>query len=483
MTAGLAGPCDRAIASTIDPASPQHPRITLAATILGSSVAFIDGSVVNVALPALQSDLGAASSGLSWTINAYLLPLGALILMGGGAGDHFGRRRLFLAGLSVFTLASVACAVAPDLGFLLAGRFLQGLGAALLMPNSLAILGATFTGEARGRAIGAWAAVGALAGAIGPLIGGWMVDTVGWRAIFFLNVPIAGAAFYLAWRYVAESRDLTDPAPLDWSGAGLATVSLGLLTWALTAASDQSGSGIWIWAAAIAGMLLMAGFLWVQHHRGERAIMPLSMFATKSFVGLTLLTFFLYGALGGLLVLLPFLLIKVATLSAALAGAALLPIPLLIGFFSPVMGGLTARLGGRWPLAIGSAIVAIGLALYARVDLSGIDYWRDILPATMLVGVGLAVSVAPLTTSVMASVEPDHVGTASGFNSAVARIAGLIATALLGFVFARQDSAGDFLIAFRAAAVIGAASAALASIFAILMITSSASVKSTSAPT
>jgi EmrB/QacA subfamily drug resistance transporter len=327
MTGGLAAPCDRTIGSTASPGARPHPRLTLAATILGSSVAFIDGSVVNVALPALQRDLGAASSGLSWTINAYLLPLGALILMGGGAGDHFGRRRLFMIGLSVFTAASVACAVAPDLSFLLAGRFLQGLGAALLMPNSLAILGATFTGEARGRAIGTWAAVGALAGAVGPLIGGWLVDSVGWRSIFFLNVPIAGAAFFLAWRYVAESRDAADPAPLDWAGAALATTSLGLLTWALTAASGQAASSL-VWVAAGAGAVLMAGFLVLEGKRGDRAIMPLSMFATMSFVGLTLLTFFLYGALGGLLVLLPFLLIKVASLSAVSAGAALLPVPL-----------------------------------------------------------------------------------------------------------------------------------------------------------
>lgn len=470
MTAALAGPCDRGIAASTRSCGDQHPRATLAATILGSSVAFIDGSVVNVALPAIQHDLGASPAGLSWTVNAYLLPLGALILLGGGAGDHFGRRRLFLIGLAIFTLASVACAAAPSLAWLLGGRGLQGLGAALLMPNSLAILGATFTGERRGRAIGTWAAMGALAGAIGPLVGGWLVDTTGWRAIFLLNIPIAAAAGYLSWTYVAESRDSQQTAPLDWAGAALATATLGLLTWSLTAASAAGAAAGVTRTAALAGCLLLGSFIWVEARRGDRAIMPLAMFATKAFAGLTLLTFFLYGSLGGLLVLLPFLLIKVGGMTAAAAGAALLPMPVLIGIGSPLMGRLTGRYGGRWPLAIGAGIVALGLALYARIGVGRIDYWTDILPATVLVGLGLAICVAPLTTTVMASVAPDHVGTASGFNSAVARIAGLVATALLGLVFATSDSAGSFLAAFRVATLVGSASAAIAAGCAVLLI-------------
>ena len=447
-----------------------HPRATLAATILGSSVAFIDGSVVNVALPALQHDLAASPAGLSWTINAYLLPLGALILLGGGAGDHFGRRRLFLIGLLTFTLGSLACAAAPNLAWLLAGRGLQGLGAALLMPNSLAILGATFTGETRGAAIGTWAAVGALAGAIGPLLGGWMVDTVGWRAIFLINVPIAAAAATLALLFVADSRDERRAAPLDWTGAALATCGLALLTWSLTAASGGGANRLFIGSAAVAGGIMLGAFILVEARQGDRAIMPLAMFATRAFAGLTLLTFFLYGSLGGLLVLLPFMLIKVAGMSAIAAGGALLPIPLLIGIGSPLMGGLTARIGGRLPLATGAAIVAAGLALYARLRLGGIDYWTDVMPATLLVGIGLAISVAPLTTTVMASVGPDQFGTASGFNSAVARIAGLIATALLGLVFSQQGSHDALLAAFRIAALVGSASAAIAAACALLLL-------------
>jgi EmrB/QacA subfamily drug resistance transporter len=437
-----------------------HPRATLAATILGSSLAFVDGSVVNVALPALAHDLRAAPAHLSWAINAYLLPLGALILLGGGLGDHFGRRLLFLIGLCIFAVASIGCAAAPSLVWLLAARGLQGAGAALLMPNSLAILGGAFAGEARGRAIGTWAAAGALASALGPILGGWMVDTIGWRTIFLLNIPIAIGAGYLGWRYVTE-RKAVRPVPLDSLGAALATLTLGLLTWALTNASESHGAAL-SWVALVVGTLLLAAFVRHEYRLGDRAIMPLAMFASRTFVGLTLLTFFLYGSLGGLLVLLPFLLIRIERWSAVAAGAALLPVPVLIGLGSRVMGRVASRHGGRLPLTAGAASVATGLALYARVGTGAVHYWADIFPATLLVALGMGISVAPLTTSVMTCVEPDHVGVASGFNSAVARIAGLIATALLGFVLIQQGSIGGFVMAFRAAALIGAASALLA---------------------
>lgn len=447
-----------------------HPRATLAATILGSSLAFIDGSVVNVALPALAADLHASPSSLPWAINAYLLPLGALILLGGGLGDHFGRRRLFLIGLVTFTLASILCAAAPTLPWLLAGRGLQGLGAALLMPNSLAILGSEFSGEARGRAIGTWAAAGALAGALGPIIGGWLIDTVGWRVIFLLNLPVAAAAGYLAWKYVIDRAETEQAAPLDSLGAGLATMALGLLTWSLTEAAG-SDAGLHPWIAAVAGFALLGAFLWCEHRRKDRALMPLALFAARSFVGLTLLTFFLYGSLGGLLVLLPFFLIQIERWSAVAAGAALLPLPVLIGVGSRLMGSVAGRYGGRAPLTLGSGLVGIGLALYARIGTGSIDYWTDVLPPTLLVALGMGACVAPLTTSVMASVETNHVGIASGFNSAVARIAGLIATATLSFVFARQGSE-DFIAGFRMAALIGAASAAVAAACAFLLLPS-----------
>ena len=470
MTTALAGPCDAVSAAAAEPGATARPNLTLAATILGSSVAFIDGSVVNVALPALARDLGAGPSELTWAINAYLLPLGALILLGGALGDHYGRRRLFLAGLALFTLASLVCAAAPTFGWLLAGRGLQGLGAALLMPNSLAILGGAFTGEARGRAIGTWAAVGALAGALGPILGGWLVDVVGWRTIFLLNPPIAASAAFLAWRFVTESKEARRGAALDWSGASLATAGLGLLTWALTAASAADGVGLGVWLAAGGGVVLLVGFITVERRRGDNAIMPLAMFGAPTFVGLTLLTFFLYGALGGLLVLLPFLLIRVEHWTAVAAGAALLPVPIVIGLGSRLMGRVTARIGGRLPLAIGAAVVGAGLSLYSRVGGGAIDYWTEILPPTLLVALGMGMSVAPLTTTVMASVDTDHVGAASGFNSAVARIAGLVATALLGFVLARQGSPPDFIAGFRIAAIVGGLSAVLAAGCALLLI-------------
>src|SRR5450631_7547 len=244
----------------------MHPRGTLLATIVGSSLAFIDGSVVNVALPALAYDLKAAPATLSWAINAYLLPLGALILLGGALGDHFGRRLFFQIGLLAFTVASAGCAVSPSMGWLLAARGLQGLGAALLLPNSLAILGGGFVGEARGRAIGTWAAAGALAGALGPIVGGWFIDTIGWRTIFLLNLPIAAAAGFLAWKYVEERKE-SRPAPLDAAGAGLATIALGLLTWALTKASEST-AGYAAWSAALAGCLLLGAFLWHERKLG-----------------------------------------------------------------------------------------------------------------------------------------------------------------------------------------------------------------------
>jgi EmrB/QacA subfamily drug resistance transporter len=447
----------------------MYPRATLAATILGSSLAFIDGSVVNVALPALALDLKVNSANLSWAINAYLLPGGVLVLTGGALGDHFGRRRLFQIGLSTFALASLACAAAPSLAWLLAARGLQGLGAALLMPNSLAILGGAFTGEARGRAIGTWAAAGALAGAMGPIVGGWVVDSVGWRAIFLLNLPIAVGAGYLAWKYVEERKE-SNAAPLDAAGAGLATVALGLLIWALTKASESREAYSSSAMAAVAGILLLGVFVWREGKLGDRAIMPLAMFAAPTFVGLTLLTFFLYGSLGGLVVLLPFFLIKIEGWLAIAAGAALLPVPVLIGVGSRLMGRAAARYGERMPLTIGCVLVAIGLALYGRIGTHGSNYWLDIFPPTLLIALGMGACVAPLTTAVMTSVDANHVGVASGFNSAVARIAGLIATALLGFVFARQESNETFMVGFRAAALIGAASAALAAVSALFLI-------------
>jgi EmrB/QacA subfamily drug resistance transporter len=432
-------------------------------------LAFIDGSVVNVALPALARDLHAGASNLPWAINAYLLPLGALMLFAGGMGDHFGRRRLFLAGLGIFTLASVLCAASTSLSFLLAARAAQGLGAALLMPNSLAILGSGFEGEARGRAIGTWAAVGALASAVGPIAGGWLIDRVGWRTIFLINVPFAVAAGFLAWKYVTERID-AKAGPLDSVGAGLSTAGLGLLIWSLTEASGSTTAAEYLWMAALAGAAILAGFLWHERQLRDRALMPLAMFAVRSFAGLNLLTFFLYGSMGGLIVLLPFCLIQIEHWSAVAAGASLMPVPIVITLASRYMGRVASRRGARMPLAAGCALVGVGLALLVRVGAGAISYWLDVLPPTLLIALGMGACVAPLTTGVIESVPADRVGIASGINNAVARIAGLIATAALGFVFARQASASAFIVGFRTAAVIGAASAAAAAACAFLFV-------------
>ena len=437
-----------------------HPRLAVLTSVLGSSLAFIDGSVVNVALPTIGRDLQAGPAALAWTVNAYALPLGALILLGGAAGDRYGRRRLFIGGIAIFLIASLLCSFAPSLDWLLVGRALQGVGAAMLMPNSLAMLGAAFDGEARGRAIGTWAAVGAIAGAVGPVIGGWIVDLAGWRPIFLVNVPIGAGAIWLALRYTTESDDGASRG-LDWAGGILATLSLGAFVWALTGAAEPSTSRPALIAAVLGGCVLAATFVRVEARRGDAALMPFALFGGSTFIGLSLLTLLLYAALGGLIVLLPYVLIRLGHYSAVQAGAAMLPIPLLIGAGSRAMGRVAARVGGRVLLMSGSAVVAVGLALYARIDGGAIDYWTDILPATLVVAIGMAVCVAPLTTSVIASVDRDHVGAASGFNSALARIGGLVTTAALGFVFATASD--DALVtSVRTAAFAGAACAAVA---------------------
>ncbi|HYW16762.1 MAG TPA: MFS transporter [Allosphingosinicella sp.] len=468
MTGGLPGPCDGGVAAARGDGEPVggSARPTLVASILASSLAFVDGSVVNVALPAIGADLAAEASGLQWIVNAYLLPLSAFLLLGGAAGDKFGRRRLFLLGIALFAIASALCALAPSLHWLLAGRALQGIASAMLMPNSLALLGSAFSGEARGRAIGSWAAAGAIAGALGPLLGGWLVGSAGWRSIFLINLPLAAGALWLGWRHVAESREAIR-APLDWLGVGFATFGLAAITWGLTILSGGSGLAVQGWSATALGAAALLAFVAIERRRGERAIMPLALFGSASFVGLTLLTFFLYAALGGLFVLLPYLLIELRGYSPMEAGAALLPLPAVIGLASRAMGAVAARIGPRLPLTVGPLIVAAGFALAARIGEGG-SYWTSVLPAVLVIAIGMAGAVAPLTTAVMASVDDDHVGTANGFNSAVARTGGLIATALVGGVLAaRGEALAD---AFGIAALVAAGAAAVAGLSALILL-------------
>lgn len=442
-------------------ASSSHPRWTLVATILASSLAFIDGSVVNVALPAIGRSYDASAGDLQWTINAYLLPLSALLLLGGAAGDRYGRRHMLIMGTAIFTLASIACAVAPTLDVLLPARALQGIGSAMLMPASLAILGNTFTGEAKGRAVGTWAAAGAIASAVGPPLGGWLVEAVSWRAIFLLNVPIASAAMMIAWRFIPESTE--DTQPLDWAGAALATIALGALTWALTLWSSTHVLVSASWIGIIIGILALALFLLVEHRRGDGAMMPLDMFGSRAFIGLTGLTFLLYAALGGVLMLLPYVLIEAGGYTPLNAGMALLPFPIVLGFASRQMGRIAEGIGPRWPLTVGSLVTGTGFALLVRVDAQA-SYWTNVFPAMLVIACGMAGAVAPLTTAVLSSVDDQHTGTASGFNSAIARTGGLIATALAGAVIAQKGMA--LISAFHVAALIGAAFAAGAGVVA-----------------
>jgi EmrB/QacA subfamily drug resistance transporter len=464
----LPAPCDRALAERGVAAShAAHPNLVLCTSILASSLAFIDGSVVNVGLAAIGRDLAGGGADLSWVVNGYLLPLSSLLLLGGAAGDRYGRKRVLLAGIALFALASLLCAFAPGLWLLVAGRVLQGTGAAMLLPNSLAILGATFQGDKRGRAIGIWAAAGAAAGAIGPLLGGWLIDTIDWRAIFWINLPVAALALLMGWRWV-PAADSGKPVALDPGGAALASIGLGCVTWGLADASAEKQMTLASGAALAAGVLILLAFLWTERRAGERAMLPLKLFGSSSFSGLNLMTFLLYGALGALLLLVPYVLIQALQYSAKQAGAALLPFPIVLAIGSPLMGKLAGRHGSRLPLSIGALVVSAGFLLATRIGAGG--YATTVLPAILVIALGMACVAAPLTTAVLSSVDASHTGIASGFNSAVARGGGLIATALLGVVL---TSSGRALLApFHAALVICAGSAFASSVCAFLWVKS-----------
>ena len=460
--------CDVAIAARSSSVrAAGHPNWLIATTVLASSLAFVDGSVVNVGLPAIGATFKASAGDLQWVVNAYLLPLGALLLLGGAAGDRFGRVRLLVVGTATFGAASVACALGPSLFWLLIARGIQGVGAALLMPNSLAILGAGFSGEARGRAIGIWASTGAVMGALGPVLGGWLIDTVGWRWIFFINLPLAAGAIVLAIMFVRDARHEDKAAPLDLLGGLLATAALGAMTWGLTIGSGHAG---WTSAAFLlvcAGVALVLIFLAVERRQGDSAMMPLALFGSSNFIGLTLLTLLLYGALGALLVLVPYVLIQSAGYSGAQAGAALLPFAAVLAFASPFMGAVAGKVGSRAPLSIGSLVVAGGFLLILRIGHNA-DYWTTVFPAILVIAIGMAGAVAPLTTAILASVDSRHTGSASGLNSAVSRIGGMVATALLGGVL---GAAGPALVSgFHAAAIACAIASIAASASAFLLI-------------
>lgn len=412
------------------PVSLRSPRGrgVLLASIVGSGMAFLDGTVVNVALARLKAAFGAQLSQLQWVVDAYLLFLGALMLVGGSLGDRLGRRRIFLVGLVWFAVASTLCGLAPSAKLLIAGRALQGVGAALLVPVSLALVRASFRDEDTGAAIGAWAGLSGVTTAFGPLLGGWLIEIGSWRLIFFINLPLAVLGAWAALRYVPESRDEGAAQRTDYTGALLATVALGAIVYALIE-GPRAGWHALALVSAASGLAATVAFSLVER-RSSAPMLPLELFASRQFSGANLATLAIYFALGGTFFLLVLQLQQVLGYSALEAGAALTPVTALVFVLSPIAGKLGSNIGQRWPMSLGSLTTAAGAALLTRAQPGG-SYATHVLPGLCVLGLGLGFTVAPLTTAVFEGAPSERAGIASAVNNAVARIAGLLAVALL----------------------------------------------------